>query len=86
MDHVKHLFCLECGNDVYFLELNIVGYVANFETKPSCTVTNAYPYEKSGIFCGVCFDEGHYVQVGEERLSATVVEQALYEGKRTMLQ
>ncbi|EEG78362.1 hypothetical protein [Dethiobacter alkaliphilus] len=85
MSSVNNLYCSECRNDVDFLELNIRGYITNFKARPSCTVTNVTPYEKVGIFCADCFDEGCYVQVGEF-LPAHIIEKTIYNEEKRRLQ
>ncbi|MBS4022547.1 MAG: hypothetical protein KGZ79_09000 [Dethiobacter sp.] len=84
---IKETVCPLCENCVHFLELNIGGLITSFDTNPSFTVTGVTTYERTGIFCAVCFDKGEYVQIGKEGevLPPEMVEQELYKVKKTRL-
>ncbi len=75
----SRLICPQCQNNVHFIELNISGYVANFETKPSITFNDVSHYARVGIICADCFSRGDYVLVANEGelLPTHIIEKAL---------
>ncbi len=78
------LICPQCQNNVHFIELNISGYIANFDTEPSVTFTGVSHYARAGIICADCFEKGDYVLIADEGelLPTHIVEKAFVKPKK----
>lgn len=81
----SRLICPQCQNNVHFIELNISGYIANFDTKPSITFNDVSHYARAGIICADCFENGDYVLVANDGdlLPTHILEKALAKPHRT---